>query len=84
MLQWHLLLEDFNPVFHYMQGPHNANADSLSRLGITPLLTLLEEKSGSIENSAHEETDLHLFDCLDCFLIHPEWIANILSCFPYS
>ena len=56
-------------------------ADSLSHLSITPHSSLLEEKSGSSENSAMEETDLHLFDCLDCFLYHPDVLSQDTSQF---
>jgi hypothetical protein len=29
---WHLFIEEYNPIFHYIKGEHNTFADALSRL----------------------------------------------------
>ena len=69
VLRWRLLLEDFNPIFHYIKGPHNVIADSLSRLRIKPFASM-EEKS---PDSKVEMEDDEFF--LAMFLHHPDVLS---------
>jgi hypothetical protein len=32
VLCWHAKIEEFSPILHYIEGPHNILADNLSRL----------------------------------------------------
>jgi hypothetical protein len=32
VLCWHTKIEEFSPILHYIEGPHNILADNLSRL----------------------------------------------------
>jgi hypothetical protein len=32
VLRWHTKIEEFLPIVHYIEGPHNILADNLSRL----------------------------------------------------
>ena len=79
VLRWRLLLEDFAPTFHYIQGAHNAIADSLSRLGIIPFASMGAETGKDPRPSSPTSVDSHFFsmeiddpDLLDCFLYHPD------------
>jgi RNase H-like domain found in reverse transcriptase/Integrase zinc binding domain len=68
VLRWRLLLEDYAPIFKYIQGTHNKIADSLSRLGISPHSSM-EEQSQYLSEFFAIEIDAP--ELLECLLYHP-------------
>ena len=57
VLRWKILLKEYNPTYHYLPGPENNVADSLSR---TPTATLFAESDTSHLNQ-NPDTDVFTF-----------------------
>jgi hypothetical protein len=88
LLHWHTKIEEFSPMFHYIEGPHNILADNLSRLH--PLVTPVPIMEGKklvepAEASNKEEDEAYFLDqeysglydndvweCIECYLNLPE------------
>ena len=52
VLQWHLLLEEFAPTFHFLNGKKNVVADVLSQLPFSTVihtLTIIDVFAGGVE-----------------------------------
>ena len=58
ILRWKILLEEFNPTFHYIPGPKNIVADSLSR---TPTLATFLAHIDIDNVDYHNTTDAFVF-----------------------
>jgi hypothetical protein len=88
MLCWQTKIEEFSPMFHYIEGPCNIQAHNLSRLH--PLVTLAQIAEGEqlvepTEVSNEEEGKAYFLDqeysglynndvwkCIECYLNLPE------------
>ena len=64
ILCWHLLLEEFNPMFLYKAGPDNVHADTLSRVPTA--------------HTERESTTMfaQLVDCLSCYLFQVKFLSD--------
>lgn len=75
VLRWHVFLEEFNPIFHYIKGATNILADALSRV---PCIHL-EGQEGPVSSTTPDLTATESFYSLmmddmkltECFLNHP-------------
>jgi hypothetical protein len=81
-------IEEFSPMLHYIEGPHNILADNLSRL--YPLVAPAQIMEGKklvelAEVSIEEEDEAYCFDqenfglynedvweCIECYLNFPD------------
>jgi hypothetical protein len=86
LLCWHTKVEEFLPMLHYIEGPHNILADNLSRLHclVTPAriaegmkLIEPEEVSNEEEDKAYfldQEYsglyDVNVWECVECYLTY--------------
>jgi hypothetical protein len=59
VLCWHLKIEEFAPILHYIEGPHNILANNLSRLHrlITPTQIVEGKKLVEPAEDSNEEED---------------------------
>jgi hypothetical protein len=87
VLRWHTKIEEFLPMLHYIEGPHNILADNLSRLLclVTPAQIaegkkLVEPTEVSIEEEDkayfldQEYSGLYdenVWECIECYLNLP-------------
>ena len=81
VLQWRLYFEEYHPTFHYVKGPDNAIADSISRL---PRLESLVGDDIDIGPKSPTSTSTSTFSIelddeplLTCFLNLPIFADNI-------
>jgi hypothetical protein len=88
VLHWHMKIEKFSPMLHYIEGPHNILANNLSRLHCLVTLAeivkgkkLVEPAKVSIEeeNKAYfldqEYSGLYnenVWECIECILNLPD------------
>jgi hypothetical protein len=88
VLRWHIKIEEFLPMLHYIKGPHNILADNLSRLHhlITPAqITEGKKLVEPAEVSNEEEDKAYFLDqeycslynenvwaCIECYLNLPD------------
>jgi hypothetical protein len=88
VLCWHTKIEEFSPMLHYIEGPHNIFADNLSRLHhqVTPAKIaegkkLIEPTEVSIEEEdeayflGQEYSGLYnenVWECIECYLNLPD------------
>ncbi len=88
VLCWHTKIEEFSPMLHYIEGPHNILANNLSRLHrkVTPAQIAEGKKLVEpVEVSIEEEDEEYFFDqeysglydedvweCIECYLNLPD------------
>jgi hypothetical protein len=88
VLRWRTKIEEFSPMLHYIEGPHNILANNLSRLH--PLVTPAQIAEGKklvepAEVSNEEEDkayfldqeysglyDENIWECIECYLNLPD------------
>jgi hypothetical protein len=63
VLQWHIKIEEFSPILHYIKGPHNILANNLSRLHclVTPAQIAEGKKLVEPAEISNEEEDKAYF-----------------------
>lgn len=85
VIRWRLYVEEYNPVFHYIKGEDNQEADALSRLPMTELQEPDDDNfhddnfpdAYSMFTNVDVQTclqELPAYDLDDCYLFHP--VAN--------
>ncbi len=59
VLRWHTKIEQFSPILHYIEGPHNILANDLSRLHclVTPAQSAEGKKLVEPAEVSNEEED---------------------------
>lgn len=88
ILRWQTKVEEFSPMLHYIEGPHNILADNLSRLHCLVTPAQIAEGKKLIEPavvSDNEDDDGYfldqefsglydndIWDCIECYLNLPE------------
>jgi hypothetical protein len=88
VLRWRTKIEEFSPMLHYIEGPHNILADNLSRLHclVTPAQIVEGKKLVEpVEDSVEEENKAYFLDqeysglynedvweCIECYLNLPD------------
>jgi hypothetical protein len=88
VLCWHTKIEEFSPMLHYIEGPHNILADNLSRLHCLVTLAQIAERKKLVEHaevSIEEEDEEYFLDqeysglynenvweCIECYLNLPD------------
>ncbi len=88
VLRWHTKIEEFLPILHYIEGPHNILANNLSRLHCLVTLAQIAEGKKLIEPaevSIEEEDKAYFLDqeysglydedvweCIECYLNLPD------------
>ena len=71
VLRWRLLLEEYNPTFHYIKGPENVVADALSR---TPTTT--NHAEFQVKNKDPELDPFVFTDMAEGLMALPECVAQ--------
>jgi hypothetical protein len=65
VLRWHTKIEEFSPMLHYIEGPHNILANNLSRLHCLVTLAQIAEGKKLIEPTEvynKEEDEAYFLD----------------------
>ena len=93
MLLWQAKVEEFSPMLHSIEGPHNILADNLSQLHHLVTPAQIAERKKLIETAVVSDNDdddgyfldqefsgLYdddIWDCIECYLNLPESIDLI-------
>ena len=88
VLRWHTKIEEFSPMLHYIEGPHNILANNLSQLHCTASLAQIAKEKKLVEPAeiSNKEEDAAYFfnqeysglydnevwECIECYLNLPE------------
>ena len=64
VLHWHLLLEEYNPMFHYLKGPDNILAEALSRIPSSMANTLASTNSSAPAKLPHSPLLVRITEAL--------------------
>ena len=73
VLRWRLFIEEYGPIFHYIEGKKNLAADALSRLPLAE-----RQESGPLTTSSTDDDDVFFSmvtddtDLRDCFVHLPD------------
>jgi hypothetical protein len=65
VLRWHTKIEEFSPILHYIEGPHDILADNLSRLHCLATPAQIAEGKKLVEPakvSIEEEDEAYFLD----------------------
>jgi hypothetical protein len=59
VLRWHTKMEEFSPMLHYIEGPHNSRANNISRdsLPCTPAQIAEGKKLVEPKEASNKEED---------------------------
>jgi hypothetical protein len=81
MLRWHTKIEEFSPILHYIEGPHNILADNLSRVHCLVTLAQIAEGKKLVEPAevSNEEEDKAYFLDQEYSDLYDEDVWNVLS-----
>jgi hypothetical protein len=88
VLCWRTKIEEFSPMLHYIEGPHNILADNLSRLHclvtpaqiaegkklVDPAEVSIEEEDGAyfLDQEYSGLYNENIWECIECYLNLPD------------
>jgi hypothetical protein len=83
VLRWHTKIEEFSPILHYIDGPHNILANNLSRLHCLVTLAQIAEGKKLVEPAevSNEEEDKAYFLDQEYSGLYNEDIWEYIECY---